>query len=136
MNRSRHVARPVSALRAVVWWAVPALGLAAAVLVYAGASVVPTVAGCAGLFAVLLVVYVLDRSGLMRPPPVQHRPPPALPSPQAPPPQPQPQPQPAPWQAPPGPAPATQQLPVQQPPAPPPGTSPHRYDAPPDGRAR
>ncbi|MGH3358996.1 MAG: hypothetical protein ACRDO7_09350 [Nocardioidaceae bacterium] len=73
MTRSgrRHVARPVSPLRAVVLWALPALALAGAVLIYAGAPVVATLAGCAGLFVVVLIVYLLDRSGLMRPPPVQ-----------------------------------------------------------------
>lgn len=70
MSRSgrRRAARPVSALRTLVVWSLPALALAAALLIYAGAPIVSTVAACAGLLLIVLIVYVLDRSGLMRPP--------------------------------------------------------------------
>ncbi|UYM04232.1 hypothetical protein [Solicola gregarius] len=75
MSRSgrRHVARPVSALRALVLWSIPALALAGAVLIYAGAPVASTIAGCVGLFVIVLIAYALDRSGLMRPPAPQRK---------------------------------------------------------------
>lgn len=75
MSRSgrRHIARPVSALRALVIWSVPALAVAAAVLIYSGTPAVSTIAACAGLFVIVLITYVLDRSGLMRPPSPQRQ---------------------------------------------------------------
>ena len=67
----RHRQRRVSAMRAVVLWSVPAAALAAVVLIYAGFDTWTAIGICGGLLAIMLIVYGLDRSGLMRPPPVE-----------------------------------------------------------------
>jgi len=73
MSRSgrRHAQRRVSALRAVVWWSVPSAVIAAIVLIYAGVDTLTAVGVCGGLLAIVVIVYALDRSGLMRPPTVE-----------------------------------------------------------------
>ena len=58
----------MNALRTLVLWSVPALVLAAAVLIYAGTPVLSTLASCVGLLVIVMIVYGLDRSGLMQPP--------------------------------------------------------------------
>lgn len=72
MSRSgrRHLQRRVSALRAVVLWSVPSAVVAAIVLIYAGVDTLPAIGICGGLLAIIVVVYGLDRIGLMRPPTV------------------------------------------------------------------
>ena len=75
MSRSdrRHLQRRVSALRAVVLWSVPSAVIAAAVLIYAGVDKLPAIGVCGGLLAIIVIVYGLDRSGLMRPPTVDRQ---------------------------------------------------------------
>jgi hypothetical protein len=53
-------------LRDVVLWGLVALGATAALLIWLGVPWPRVAAGCAGLLAVLLLAYLLNRSGLMR----------------------------------------------------------------------
>lgn len=70
----RRIERRVSALRAVVLWSAPSAVLATLVLIYAGIDTFTAIGSCAGLLGIVIIVYALDRSGLMRPPTVEQRP--------------------------------------------------------------
>ena len=66
-SRGRRHARPPSRLlRDVLLWALVALASTAALLVWLGVPWPRVAAGSAGLLVVLLLAYLLNRSGLMR----------------------------------------------------------------------
>ena len=62
----RHAKPPSRLVRDVLLWGLVALGSTAALLVWLGRPWPQVVAGCAGLLVVLLLAYLLNRSGLMR----------------------------------------------------------------------
>jgi hypothetical protein len=53
-------------LRDVLLWGLVALGATAALLIWLGLAWRRVAAGCAGLLVVLLLAFLLNRSGLMR----------------------------------------------------------------------
>lgn len=80
----RHVRAPALAVRSVVAWGVVGLGAGFGLLVGFGVPWPKALLGTAGLLVILLAAYVLERSGLMRPPTVDDprragQPPPARP---------------------------------------------------------
>jgi hypothetical protein len=64
----RHVQGSTIAVRGVVWWGVVGLAAGCGSLVAFGVPWTEALLGTAGLLAVLLVAYALERAGLMRPP--------------------------------------------------------------------
>ncbi len=64
--RRRHVKPASRQLRDVVAWGLVGLVATAGLMVWLGVPWETAAAGCAGLLLVLLLAYLLNRSGLMR----------------------------------------------------------------------
>lgn len=64
--RRRHVKPANRQLREVMGWGVVGLVATAAVMVWLDVPWLPVLVGCAGLLLVLLLAYLINRSGLLR----------------------------------------------------------------------
>ena len=75
-SRGRRHARPPSRLlREVVAWGLVAVAITVGLLVWLGVQWEQVAIGCGGLLVVLLLAYLLHRSGLMRVPQLDIPPP-------------------------------------------------------------
>jgi len=72
----RHAKPPNRLLREVVAWGLVGLAATVGLLVWLGAPWRQVAVGCGGLLGVLLLAYLLYRSGLMRLPQLDNPPPP------------------------------------------------------------